>query len=273
MIERTFTPNTRPRGFSWSGFSPRAYTDLLRSLVSAQMQIRYGYTAIGIGWAVLNPMLQMLVYAFVFGAMFAPEQAHFRMYLLAGLLPWQAFSYSVTGCASSLVNHSDLLKKAPFPSELLPISFVVNAMITLLVVLACFIGVLLFRGLPALEAIGWVFVALVVQTVFLAGVALIVSCSTVFFRDIEQLLGFGVWLWFFLTPIIYPLARLDPFERAVVLHANPMSGIVTTMQRALVEGNGPLPGSLMASAVISVLTLGVGWLLFRRLQYELPKVA
>jgi len=270
--ERSFTPQTKPRGFSWTGFSVRAYWDLLRALVAAQIKIRYGYTAIGLGWALLNPTLQMMVYAFIFGAMFAPEQAHFRMYLLAGLLPWQAFAFTVNGCASSLVNQSDLLKKAPFPSELLPISFVLNAMITLVIVTVCFIGVLIVRDFPVFDAIGWVLVAMVVEAVFLSGMALLVSCMTVFYRDIEQLLSFVVWLWFFVTPILYPLARLNPLERNVVLYANPMSGVVTTMQRALVEGLGPT-ASLTASACLATLTFAVGWFVFRRLQYELPKVA
>ena len=271
-MQRTLTPDTKPRGFAWSGFSPRAYWDLLRTLVAAQIKVRYGYTAIGLGWAILNPTLQMVVYGFIFGAIFSGEQAHFRMYLLAGLLPWQAFAYTVNGCASALVNQSELLKKAPFPSELLPISFVFNAMITLAIVMGCFIVFLVARGFPVFDALGWVLVAMAVEALFLCGVALLFSCLTVFYRDVEQLLSFGVWLWFFLTPIIYPIQRLDQFEQNVVLYANPMSGVVTTVQRALIDGAGPT-GSLAAAAGLAVLTFVAGWLTFRRLQYELPKVA
>lgn len=273
MNETTYTPETRPRGFSWSGSSPGAYRDLLGALVAAQIKIRYGYTAIGIGWAVLNPLLQMSVYGFVFGSIFAQEQAHFLMYLLAGLLPWQAFSYALTACVSSIVNQSDLLRKAPFPSELLPLSAVANAFISLAVVMVLFVALLAVRGFPVWAGLPWVVAAMIVQALFLSGLALLVSCFNVFFRDTEQLLAFGVWLWFFMTPIVYPLGRLHAFERSVILHSNPMAGVVTTMQRALLEGRAPLPGPFLAAALISLATFAAGWLVFRHYQYELPKVA
>ena len=273
MIERVYTPSSHPRGFSWTGFSPRAYVDLLVAFVRAQLKIRYSYTVVGLGWAILNPLLQMFVYAFIFGAIFSADRAEFRLFLLAGLLPWQAFSHAITACVSSLVNQADLLRKAPFPSELLPVSYVFNSMFTFFIVFGMFVTFLLFRGYPAMSQLGWILAAITIEIVFLAGLALLVSTFNVFFRDTEQLIAFGVWVWFFLTPIVYPLARLGEARADLLLMVNPMAAVVIVIQESLLRGEVPHASSLGVAALISVIIFAAGWAVFRRFQYELPKVA
>lgn len=269
--ERIFTPQTKPGGFSWGAFSRRAYLDLIRTLIGAQMKIRYKYTAIGFGWAILNPVLQMFVYAFVFGSIFSADRANFRLFLLAGLLPWQAFSSGLTTSVHSLIVDRDLLKKAPFPSEALPISAVGSALVNLLIVFAIYVVYLGFRGFPILSQMHWIVVALVIQTVFLVGLALLISPFNVYFRDVEQFIQFAVWIWFFLTPIFYPLSRLEPLQAKILLGLNPMAVVVTTIQDALLRGNAPPMDPIISASTIAVATATLGWFVFRRFQYELPK--
>lgn len=268
----TYTPKSRLTRFTWSGASPRAYLDLLVTLVRNQLKIRYRYTVIGFGWAFVNPILQMLVYAYVFGSIFSGDRANFKLVLLAGLLPWQAFASSVTMAPRALLSNRDLLRKAPFPSELLPISSVATSMVNFVIVFVVFVAFLLVRGFPALSQIHWVLAAIVISTVLMVGISLLVSSLNVFFRDVEQLIGFVIWIWFFLTPIVYPLARLGRSQAKILLGLNPMAGVVTSMQTALIEGDAPPLDPLLAAAGISVVVFALGWWTFRRLQYELPKV-
>jgi ABC-type polysaccharide/polyol phosphate export permease len=271
LRERILTPLTKPGGFTWGAFSLRAYVDLIRTLIGAQMKVRYKYTFIGLGWAVLNPVLQMFVYAFVFGSIFSADRADFRLFLLAGLLPWQAFSSGLTSSVQSLISSRDLLKKAPFPSEALPIAAVGSALLNFLIVFTVFVVYMAARGFPVLAQFHWVVMALVIQTLFLTGLALLLSPINVYFRDVEQFLGFAVWIWFFLTPIFYPLSRLDPFQAKVLLALNPMAVVVTTMQDALLRGEAPPIEPVLFASALAVAVAGIGWKVFRRFQYDLPK--
>ena len=273
MIEKTYTPTSRPKGFAWSGFSPRAYVDLLRALTSSQLKVRYRYTALGLGWAVLNPVLLMLVYGYVFGEIFGEGRANYRLFLLAGLLPWQAFSAGLSASVRSLVVGADLLKKTPFPSELLPISSVLTAILNFAIVFIVYIAYLAVRGFVSIDVLPWVLLAVILETLFLIGVALIVSSLNVFFRDVEQVVTFGVWIWFFLTPIIYPLAKLGPEQARLVIFANPMALVVTTIQNGLLKGQAPPLEPFATASAITVGVLALGWWVFRARQYELPKVA
>jgi ABC-type polysaccharide/polyol phosphate export permease len=116
-----------------------------------------------------------------------------------------------------------------------------------------------------------VLVALVIQAVFLSGLALLLSPLNVYFRDIEQFMQFAVWIWFFLTPIFYPLSRLEPLQAKILLALNPMAVVVTTTQRALLEGAAPEPGHILTALGVALVSAFVGWTVFRRFQYELPK--
>lgn len=271
LDERVYIPSTKPGGFTWGGFSKRAYVDLIRTLVSAQMKIRYKHTAIGFGWAVLNPVLQMFVYAFVFGSIFSTDRANFRLFLLAGLLPWQAFSTGLTTAVHSLIANRDLLKKAPFPSESLPIAAAGSALVNFLIVFVVYLVYLAIRGFPVLSNLHWLIVAILIEAVFLIGLSLLISPFNVYFRDIEQVMQFVVWIWFFLTPIFYPLARLEPFQAKILLALNPMAVVVSTIQNALLRGSAPPLDPLLSASAIAALTMAAGWLIFRRFQYELPK--
>lgn len=269
---RVFTPKSRPNRFAWTGFSWRSYFDLLRALVSAQIKVRYRNSALGFGWAVLNPLIQMVVYSFVFGSIFGGgDRANFRLILLSGLLPWQAFSSGLTTSVKSLVVGRDLLKKAPFPSETLPLAAALTALVNSMIIMLVLLVFLIIGGFPVLGNLHWVVLALAIEVVFLCGLSLFLAPLNVYFRDVEHFVLFLVWIWFFLTPIVYPLARLEPFQAKLILALNPMAVVVTTIQNALLRGQPPGWEPLLSAGGLSLFVLGVGWWVFRRLQYELPK--
>lgn len=271
LTERTYTPSSRPKGFTWGGFSPRAYIDLLRALVGSQMKIRYHHSVVGFGWMFINPILQMVVYAYIFGSILGSQRGSFRLLLLAGILPWRLFSDGVTAAVRTVTTNGNLLKKAPFPSELLPISAVGTAFINFIIVFVVYIAYLGLSGDLVYSALHWVLIALAIEVTFLVGLSLALSCLNAFFRDIEQLMSFLIWIWFFLTPIVYPVGRLGEAEAKVVLGLNPMAGVITTIQQSLLQGGTPPAEPLVAASIFALAFLGAGWWLFRRFQYELPK--
>ncbi len=272
QLTRVFTPKSRPNRFEWTGFSPRSYVDLLRALVSAQVKVRYRNSALGFGWAVLNPLIQMLVYSFVFGSIFGSgDRANFRLYLLAGLLPWQAFSSGLTTSVKSLVVGRDLLKKAPFPSETLPLASALTALVNSLIIMVVLFVFLIVGDFPVLANLHWVFIALAIEVVFLCGLSLLLAPLNVYFRDVEHFVLFLVWIWFFLTPVVYPLSKLEAFQAKVILALNPMAVVVTTIQNALLRGQPPGWEPLATAGGLSLGVLALGWWVFKKLQYELPK--
>ena len=266
-----YTARSRPRGFLWGGFSPRAYLDLLRVLVSVQLKSRYRYTLLGFGWMIIGPLTMMFVYAYIFGSLFPINRGAYRLFLLAGLLPWQAFAGGLTGCVTSVINGGRYLKKAPFPSELLPIASVLTAMVNLLVGLTVYAIFLFAIGTDVLSEIHWLLVALFIMAFFLAGLGLLVAALNVLFRDVQHVISFATWLWFFATPVLYSLGQLPEAQQRMLLLANPMATVVVTTRHAVL-GGGALPLQTLGIAVaVSLATFALGWIVFRRMQYDLPK--
>lgn len=273
MIETTYTPTSRPRGFAFTGFSVRAYRDLLVGLVEAQIKVRFHRSFVGLGWFILNPLLFMLLYAFVFGAVFSQERADYKLFLLAGLFPWQAMTAGVAASLRSLIMGVDLMKKASFPSEILPISTALASIVNLAVVMTVYVVYLAVRGFPVLSQIHWVVAAMIVQTILLVGLALILGSLNLFFRDVEQAVGFLIWIWFFLTPILFPLSRVYGANAELILFVNPMAPIVSTYQKALLIGEAPPAKPLLASLMIAVSLVIAGFWMVRRWHYEFAKEA
>lgn len=271
--ERTFSPTSRPKGFAFAGFTAGSYRDLFVALVSSQLKVRYREAVLGIGWALLNPLLLMFVYAYIFGAVFGVDRGLYRLFLLVGLMPWQAFNAAISASLRALVNGSDLLRKVPFPSELLTVATVATAMVNFGIVFALLLVYLGIDGFPVITALPWILIALMIEISFAIGLALLLGALNVLFRDVEQIMSFILTLWFFLTPILYPLSRLTPGQAKLVVFANPMAAVVTTMQDAILRGRVPELEPLFAAAAISLAVLVVGWKVFGRLKHEFPKVA
>ena len=273
LPERTFSASSRPKGFAFAGFTAASYWDLFVALVTSQLKVRYREAVLGIGWALINPLLLMFVYAYIFGTVFGVDRGLYRLFLLVGLMPWQAFNAAITASLRALVSGSDLLRKVPFPSELLTVAAVATAMANFAVVFILLLVYLGIDGFPVITAIPWIVIALTIQITFVVGLALLLGALNVLFRDVEQIMSFLLTLWFFLTPILYPLSRLTPDQGKLVVFANPMAAVVTTIQDAVLRGRVPEPEPLLAAAAIALTTLVVGWKVFGRLKYEFPKVA
>jgi len=239
---------------------------LIRTMVRRDILGRYRGSFGGIFWTVLNPLLLMLTYFFVFGVVLKarfgsdPSRAGFALYFLAGMLPWLAFSEAAGRAPTVMMEHRNFVKKLVFAVETLPVNLVVSGLVTEVFALALFaLGVFLARGaVPA--SVVWLPALIVPQILFTAGVCWFLGGLGVFVRDLGQVIGFLLTLWFFLTPICYPEASL-PGSAMPLLTKNPMYVLVRGYRAVFLEGHAPVWGSLwklwIASAAVFV--LGHAW--------------
>ena len=241
--------------------------EMLATLVARNLKIRYQGSTLGFLWTLLNPLLMMLVYwifiRFLKFPMRLPD-------LLAGILAWQFLTMCCNDSINAVAGHPNLVKKIYFPRIILPLSTVLANLVNyLLSLLVLFAFALLAGRLAWGPRLALLPLVLAAQLVFCLGLALLVSCSSVYFRDTEHLVGVLLMAWFFMSPVIYPYDfiaqnRLVPGWALALYALNPMAGLITLF-RAVIVG-GPWPGilSTAAAVVVPFLVLAAGVAVFGR---------
>jgi ABC-2 type transport system permease protein len=262
--------------------------ELLQNLVRKDLKVKYKSSTLGFLWSLANPLLLLAVYYVVFSYILKTGIPDFAVYLMAGLLVWNAFSTSVMGASGSVIGNADLVKKVRFQTSVLPLASVGFAGVHFLMQLAVFS---LFLAAFHPETFGPQLVLLVpalgVLLLFTVGLALLVSALTVRYRDVSHLLEVTLLAWFWFNPIIYSTNlvrdRLGPHGLYWVYFLNPMASVITTIQRALYrdpvvevngvptqvlahEGYADYLASLGVAGVMSLAVFGIGLLVFRRMQ-------
>ncbi len=243
---------------------------LLRELVRRDFSGRYAGSLFGFAWSFVQPLWQLVLFSFVFSVVLrvspVGEGTHrFWVFLFCGLLPWLAVQEGVLRGATAVTDNANLVKKLRFPSEVLVLSVVLGALVheaiagVLFVVVLAGVGELSAAGLP------WLVVALALQLALTCGLALLLAGVNVFFRDTAQLLAMVLTGWFYLTPIVYPLAMVPARLRSWVI-VNPLTGLVSLYRAGLLGSAPPGPAALAVLAGSALLLLTVGLWVFRRLQ-------
>jgi lipopolysaccharide transport system permease protein len=250
---------------------------LVRSMARRDILARYRGSFGDVFWTVLNPLLLMTTYFFVFGLVlrtrFGADQSRtgFALYFLAGMLPWLAFSEPVGRAPYVILEHRNFVKKLIFPLDTLPVNQVVSGLVTEVFGAAVFItGLLLIRhSVPV--SILWLPALLIPQLLFTMGVSWFLAALGVFVRDLGQIMGFVLTLWFFITPICYPEANLPP-SMLVILKKNPLFVLVRGYRAVLLDGHTPalLPMLKLWAAALVVFVLGHIW--FTRLRKSFADV-
>lgn len=260
--------------------------ELLTNLVRKDLKVKYQGSALGFVWSLATPLLLLAVYYLVFSYILRNGVPDFAVYLMAGLLPWNAFSSSLAFGCGSVVGNANLVKKVRFPTSVLPLSAVGYAAVHFVLQMGVFLAFLAFFHREAFGPQLLLLVpAVAVLVVFATGLAMLVAALTVKYRDVEHLLEVVLLAWFWLNPVIYGIflvrERLD--DLTWVYFLNPMAGVIATFQRALyVNAEVPMPGGtrqvlaydgysgyfliLGMGAVISAVTFVIGLTVFRRLR-------
>jgi lipopolysaccharide transport system permease protein len=240
--------------------------NLIRTMVRRDVLGRYRGSFGGAFWTVLNPLILMLTYFFVFGVVLRtrfpndPSRAGFALYFLAGMLPWLAVSEAAGRAPTVMLEHRNFVKKLVFPVETLPVNLVTAGLVSEAFGVALFLlGSYLARGyVPG--SIVWLPLLVVPQILLTAGLCWFLAALGVFVRDLAQINGFLLTLWFFLTPICYPEASL-PGKALWILSKNPMFVLVRAYRDALLEGRAPAFHSLWKLCAVSavIFILGHAW--------------
>ncbi len=258
--------------------SDRLWTkfDLLRTLVRRDLEARYKGSVLGNLWSIVNPLSQLLIYTYVFSVVLkvklslkglpANENLSFGLWLFAGLLPWIAFSTGLNQSASSVIGQPNLVKKVVFPLSLLPLVPIFSAFIESsfgLILLIIFVAVSsgTLHTTLALLPLVWI-----PQLLLTAGLGYLVAGLTVFLRDIPQTLNVILNIWFYVTPIVYPITSIPESWRNWVLWLNPLAGIVEIYRDFVLVGEVNHWGELGVAFTTSVVVFVCGVLVYKKLR-------
>lgn len=259
------------------------YRYLLTNLVKRDVKVRYRNSILGVIWSLLNPLLMMLVFTFVFSK-FMPNEGvrSYAIFVLVGLLPWQFFTGTMLTGTISITNGASVIKKVYFPRELLPTSAMLSSLVNFLLAGIVFVVFLYVFGVGLTVYALWVPVLLIIQMMFMLGLVLSLSTINVFYRDVMMILDVVLLAWFFLTPVVYPLEWLGAeqtilgitFDPAVVMRwINPMASIIDGYRTVLwgnMASSGPAtldPVYLLRTMVTSAIILVFGYFLFARYRH------
>ncbi|HEX9765398.1 MAG TPA: ABC transporter permease [Nitriliruptorales bacterium] len=271
--------------------------ELLRQFVGKELKVRYKNSALGFLWSLLTPAAMTVVFTVVFAFVFRINVDDFAAFFLAGYLAWSFFNNSVTGSIQAVTGNGNLIKKVYFPREVLPLSIVIGQLVhlvlALLVMLPYFVWV---RGVGVLTHLPALAVGVIVLFVFTSGVSMLLAGANVSFRDLQELIVVVFLVWFYATPVIYPVALVerqiaDGVGIAVlfghIISLNPMTWFVKMFREALygevaprlaADGNlvdtmqsWPSPELLTVTVTIAFGAFVVGYLAFHRFALTFAK--
>lgn len=254
-----------------------ANSRLIASMVRRDILARYRGSFGDVFWTILNPLLLMSTYFFVFGVVlgtrFGPDQSRtgFALYFLAGFLPWLAISEPVGRSPSAVLEHRNLVKKLVFPLETIPVNYVLSGFVTSLFALAVYlVALLLLRGGVPPTAL-WLPALVIPQLLFTAGLCWTLAATGAYVRDLGQVIGFLLTLWFFITPICYPDSQL-PAAAQWLLRKNPLFVLVRGYRAVLLEGHAPDFAPLWKLWILSLALFVLGYAWFSKLRKSFADV-
>lgn len=246
-----------------------AYRDLLVLLIQRDVSIRYKQSAVGIGWAVLQPLLTTLIFTVVFGkfAKLPSEGYPYALYTMCAMVPWTFFTRALGGASTSIVTSSSMITKVYFPRLVLPISKTVSGLVDFAVAFGMLILLLLaYRVTPSLGLLLLpLFVLLALATAL--GIGLWLTALNVKYRDIGLLVPFLTQIWMYASPIAYS-SQIVPAKWLWLYNLNPIAGVVEGFRWALLGKAAPALGPMALSCGMVVLMLVSGIWYFRRTERE-----
>jgi len=255
---------------------PFRFRTLFWGFVRNEIRGRFAGSVGGFVWSLLTPLANMLIYIFVFSVVLKirlkPMETgtdSFAIFFLAGMLPWLAFSEALSNATDIFLGRANLITKVAFPLEVLPLTGVIVPFFLNGLGFVMFLGYLAFKGYAHFGWL-WLPVVIVVHMAFTLGLIILVSSLTVFLRDIKQFIGTALSLWFFLTPIIYPLSMV-PAKFRWVFKVNPMYPFIELYHQVLLQGS-VWWGMLGYAAALAALFIVGGILFFERSKYAFADV-
>lgn len=249
------------------------YGDLLLTLTHHRIRVRYKQSALGLAWALLQPLSLMLIYTVIFSVVtrIPSDGTPYAVFVYAALLPWTLFSTGLSSAVGGLVSHTHLITKVYFPREILPLSYVAAVIFDFLAAALVLAAMMAYYGIVPSLYIFWAIPILGLGVCVLTSLALILSAMQVWVRDIGIAMPLVLQLWMFATPVVYPLSAVPQWLRAYYI-LNPMTGVIENFRRVVLQNTAPDMPSLLASALFSVFMLPVTYLYFKQREATMADV-
>ncbi len=249
------------------------YRELLYFFVWRDIKIRYKQTVIGAAWAILQPLLSVIVFSLFFGklAHIPSEGLPYPIFYYSALLPWMYFAAALQSATNTVVENQRLITKVYFPRLALPLSSVLSGLVDFGVSFLMFVAMMIYYGIRPTAAALWAPVFLLLAVMTALGVGLWLSALNAIYRDVRYVLPFLVQFWLFASPVAYP-SSLVPAKWRWLYGLNPMAGVIEGFRWSLV-GGGERPGYLIlvsAGVVFVVLLSGVAF--FQRMETTVADV-
>jgi lipopolysaccharide transport system permease protein len=251
------------------------YRDLLWLFTLRDIKVRYKQAALGAAWAIIQPLVAMVVLNAFFGKLLGVADrmdagVPYPVFLFAGLLPWTFFAASVTASTNSLVANAGILRKVYFPRLLVPVAAVGAPLVDYAIGFVVLLGMMLYFGVPLGAAL--LLLPLLVLSTILAvlGVGLALASLTVSYRDFRHVVPFLVQVWFFVTPVIYPPTIVPAGYRPLLL-LNPMGGVIEGFRSAVLGQPLDVP-AWAVSVVISAALVLAGLIYFQHVEKRFADV-
>jgi ABC-2 type transport system permease protein len=246
------------------------YRDLVWALVLRDLKVRYRRSMIGFLWTMLQPLLTMAVLMVVFTEVFRfTELENYAVYALAGILFWNFFSQSIVASMNSLRGNAQLLKKVPVPKAVFPLATVISGVINLCLALIPLLALLVVTDHPIGPSLLFLPVAILLAALFTLGAGMLLSPLAVFFYDTVEMIGVAMTLFFYLTPIIYPMTIVPESYRWMV-RFNPLRSILEVFRDPIYWYKIPPLRHLAVAAIIALLAFIIGAVAFRRSSDRIP---
>lgn len=240
------------------------YKDLLSLLVERDIKLKYRRSALGYIWSILNPLLSMLVMVIVFSHMFSRGIENYPVYLICGNILFNFLRDSSTQAMHSIVSNAAMLKKIYVPKYIFTLSRITSSFVNLLFSLGALLIVMIITRIR----FSWINLMMIIPIVelyvFCVGLGLFLAAANVFFRDISNIWNVVTLAWMYLTPIFYSLESTSPMMRRLIPQLNPMYLYVTQMRAFVMSRAWPAPVLIGRGALIAVLMLALGLLVFTR---------
>ncbi len=248
--------------------------DLLREWTSRNIRARYQQSVLGWFWAILQPTAQVAIYTVVFTMVVRidTENIPYVIFSYVAMVPWTLMATSLTDMSNSLVDNMTLVNKIYFPREILPVAAMLARLMDFGVAGVLVVVLIAIYRIP-LYPLGLLFlpVILLIQIVLMLGLGLAAAAANVFIRDIRSLIVLGLQLWFYASPIIYPVTAVPENLRPYYYYLNPMNGIIEAYRDVLLRSQ--MPGNyLLPAAVASVIFFIVGYWYFKRVEFQFADI-
>lgn len=246
------------------------YRDLIVLFVRRDFVSRYKQTILGPLWFILNPLISTFMYTLVFAgiANISTEGVPPQLFYISGIVAWSYFAACLNGTSSTFISNAGIFGKVYFPRLVSPISVIISSMVQLVIQFLLLIAIMLYYKLTGYEIqmnLKVLYLPLLIMIIAMMGLGfgIIFSALTTKYRDLSNLMTFGVQLWMYITPVIYPSSSV-PEKYSVFVFINPVAPLVEAFKYGLIGAGEFNPGRLMYSIVFTFFLLLIGVILFNR---------